>query len=78
MPNMIAKFAKRVLTGSVLLGAVVLAPKDGCDRLGTYDGSRQLTGFESPEDLLGDGGPDAVFGYGGPDTNPLFITDEEH
>jgi hypothetical protein len=79
MPKMITKFAKRFLTGSVLLGAVVLAPRDGCDRLGTRDVTRTLAGFGDTEDLVGYGGPDAVeYGgqdaltYGGPDAVPVF------
>ena len=86
MPNMITKIAKRFLTGSVLLGAVALAPRDACDRLVILDPSRGLAGFMGSEDPLGSGrpdavqygGPDAVLSYGGLDTNPLFITDEEH
>ena len=75
MPKAITKIAKRFMTGTVLLGAVVLAPKNGCDRLDAIGGPRTLTGFEDPEMVLGYGGPDTILGYGGPDATPLMVTD---
>ena len=52
MPKMITKIAKRFLTGSFLLGAVLLAPRDGCDPMRTIPGPRELVGPEATEQVL--------------------------